>query len=213
MLLVRPIAPMAASMAFWAEENCAIAGLFGDIDATIDFLNYLRDWSLLILGCEPARDVPGGAARFGPASPVGDAPLAQADVDALIEHFMNTLTALSEWIEQEPATAVRMIESLADELRVLAAVSTRRLVPAAEELHLCRTHLENMGLRRDITYALETDGVDGASHLGHGFVLGDGVGNLGQVLFPPLRHKHPELHDHNPLMRSRDFGQIETERT
>lgn len=83
----------AATAAFWTEENCAIAGLFGSVDATVDFLNYLRDWSLLILGCEPARDVPGGVSRFGPAWPLGDAPLARADVDALIEHFMDTLTA------------------------------------------------------------------------------------------------------------------------
>jgi hypothetical protein len=78
-------------------------------------------------------------------------------------HFlMNTLTALSEWIEQEPKTAVRMIESLADELRLLGEMSIRTLVPIDEELRLCRSHLANMSLRKDVTYALEVDGVDGA---------------------------------------------------
>jgi hypothetical protein len=78
-------------------------------------------------------------------------------------HFlMNTLTALSEWIEQEPKTAVRMIESLAEELRALGEMSTKTLVSFDEELRLCRSHLANMSLRKDVAYALEVDGVDGA---------------------------------------------------
>lgn len=82
-----------ATMAFWAEDNCAVAGLFGDLDRTIDFLNYLRDWSLLILGCEAPHDVPGGVEAFGPTYLLDGAPLAQADVDALIDHFMHNLIA------------------------------------------------------------------------------------------------------------------------
>jgi hypothetical protein len=78
-------------------------------------------------------------------------------------HFlMNTLTALSEWIEQEPKTAVRMIDTLAEELRTLGDLSGRTLVPASDELRLCETHLANMSLRRDVVYALEVRGVDGA---------------------------------------------------
>ena len=76
-------------------------------------------------------------------------------------HFlMNTLTALSEWIEEDPKTAVKMIESLSDELRILGAMSTRTLVSAAEELSLCRSHLANMSLRKDVAYSLEVEGVD-----------------------------------------------------
>jgi hypothetical protein len=78
-------------------------------------------------------------------------------------HFlMNTLTALSEWIEQEPKTAVRMIESLSEELRMLGEMSTRTFVTADDELRLCRSHLANMSLRRDVEYALEVEGVDGS---------------------------------------------------
>ena len=78
-------------------------------------------------------------------------------------HFlMNTLTALSEWIEQEPKTAVRMIDALAEELRTLGELAGRTLVPASDELRLCETHLANMSLRRDVAYALEVHGVDGA---------------------------------------------------
>lgn len=77
-------------------------------------------------------------------------------------HFlMNTLTALSEWIEQEPKTAVRMIESLSDELRILGEMSTCTLVTAGDELRLCRSHLANMSLRKDVAYELEVNGVDG----------------------------------------------------
>ena len=78
-------------------------------------------------------------------------------------HFlMNTLTALAEWIEQDPKTAVRMIESLSDEVRILSDMSTQRTVTAADELRLCRSHLANMSLRKDVAYELEVDGVDGA---------------------------------------------------
>ena len=77
-------------------------------------------------------------------------------------HFlMNTLTALSEWIEQDPKTAVRMIESLSEELRILGEMSSRPLVPAEEELRLCRSHLANMSLRKDVAYHLEVEGIDG----------------------------------------------------
>ncbi|HVS29823.1 MAG TPA: histidine kinase [Thermoanaerobaculia bacterium] len=77
-------------------------------------------------------------------------------------HFlMNTLTALSEWIESDPKAAVRMIESLADELRILATMANHSLVPAEDELRLCRTHLANMSMRKDVAYELEVDGVDG----------------------------------------------------
>jgi hypothetical protein len=78
-------------------------------------------------------------------------------------HFlMNTLTALSEWIEQDPKTAVRMIESLSEELRILGEMSSRPLVPAEEELRLCRSHLANMSLRKDVAYQLEVEGIDDA---------------------------------------------------
>ena len=76
-------------------------------------------------------------------------------------HFlMNTLTALSEWIEQEPKTAVRMIEALAEELRTLRELSSRTLVPVEDELRLCRSHIANMALRNDVAYSLSVD-VDG----------------------------------------------------
>jgi LytS/YehU family sensor histidine kinase len=78
---------------------------------------------------------------------------------------MNTLTALGGWIEEDPATAVRMIEALADELRMLTRIADRRLIPLADELRLCRAHLETLALRRETRYRLETDGVDEAEQV------------------------------------------------
>jgi hypothetical protein len=75
-------------------------------------------------------------------------------------HFlMNTLTALSEWIESSPPTGVRMIESLAAEFRAVAAMSDATLIPMRQELELCRHHLDVMGFCGNRTYELREEGV------------------------------------------------------
>ncbi|HVE72712.1 MAG TPA: histidine kinase [Thermoanaerobaculia bacterium] len=76
-------------------------------------------------------------------------------------HFlMNTLTALSEWIEEDPRTAIEMIEALADEVRGLRRMSAERLVTVGQELRLCRSHLTTMSLRKEVSYALHTEGIE-----------------------------------------------------
>lgn len=76
-------------------------------------------------------------------------------------HFlMNTLTALCDWIEEDPRVASRLIHALADEFRALSAVADRTLVPLRDEVRLCRSHLEVMGLRRGRDYRLRTAGLD-----------------------------------------------------
>ncbi len=76
-------------------------------------------------------------------------------------HFlMNTLTAMSEWLEEEPAVAGRMIQALAEEFRVLSDISGQRLIPVRDELRLCRSHLELMSHRKDRRFSLLTSGVD-----------------------------------------------------
>lgn len=76
-------------------------------------------------------------------------------------HFlMNTLTSVMEWVETDPAVGAQALEALADELRMLSDVSGERLIPMARELKLCRAHLDVMGFRRDVTFALDTIGVD-----------------------------------------------------
>lgn len=76
-------------------------------------------------------------------------------------HFlMNTLTALTEWIDQDPETAARMIESLAEEFRLLSAIADRKLIPMRDEIRLCLLHLRLMSSRRNRMYELRVDGVD-----------------------------------------------------
>lgn len=86
-------------------------------------------------------------------------------------HFlMNSLTALSEWIEADPRAGVRMIEALAGEFRAFAAMSDRQLVTLAEELELCRRHLDVMGYRSDRTFALIADGAEPGERLPPGLL-------------------------------------------
>ena len=76
-------------------------------------------------------------------------------------HFlMNTLTALSEWIESSPQTGVRMIAALAAEFRTIAAISDTTLIPIGQELDLCRHHLAVMGFRSNQTYELHDEVVN-----------------------------------------------------
>ena len=51
--------------------------------------------------------------------------------------LMNTLTALSQVIEEKPAAAVSLIADLAAEIRSLSRFSGEKLVTLAEELALC----------------------------------------------------------------------------
>ena len=76
-------------------------------------------------------------------------------------HFlMNTLTTIMEVIEQEPKSAVAMIEALSGEFRILARVAGERLIPLGQELELCRAHLRIMSLRRGVECSLTTSDVD-----------------------------------------------------
>lgn len=64
-------------------------------------------------------------------------------------HFLlNTLATIVEVIEQEPKTAVTLIEALAREFRILARVAGEKLIPLGHELELCRAHLRIMSLRK-----------------------------------------------------------------
>lgn len=79
-------------------------------------------------------------------------------------HFLlNTLATIQEVIEQEPRTAVTMVEALANEFRILSRVSGERLVTMEQELELCRAHLRVMSLRKGARCALEARGVDEAA--------------------------------------------------
>jgi len=66
-------------------------------------------------------------------------------------HFLlNTLATIIETIEQEPRTAVTMVEALAEEFRILSRVAGERLISLGEELELCRAHLRVMSQRKGV---------------------------------------------------------------
>ncbi len=75
-------------------------------------------------------------------------------------YLMNTLTALSEWIEQEPKEATKMIQSLSDEFRVLSEVSNRSLIPLKDEIRLCSSHAEIMSKRKGKEFVLSVNSID-----------------------------------------------------
>jgi LytS/YehU family sensor histidine kinase len=76
-------------------------------------------------------------------------------------HFlMNTLTALTEVIEQNPGAASALIDDLATEFRTLARMSGEKQVTLAEEIELCRVHLRVMSVRTGVAWRLVADEVD-----------------------------------------------------
>lgn len=73
-------------------------------------------------------------------------------------HFiLNTLTAVEEWIEESPATAVKFINALADEFRFMAATSAQSIITLHEELELCQSHLKVMAYRTNMHYLMNID--------------------------------------------------------
>jgi LytS/YehU family sensor histidine kinase len=63
-------------------------------------------------------------------------------------HFlMNSLTLIVEWVETEPKLAVKFIDALADEFRLLNLMSQQKLVPWLNEVALCQKHFEIMQYR------------------------------------------------------------------
>ena len=74
--------------------------------------------------------------------------------------LLNTLNAITEWIESDPPTAVRLIEALGEEYHLVAEMSGKPLVALGEEITLCKKHLEVMSLRVDRAFHLECQNVD-----------------------------------------------------
>jgi LytS/YehU family sensor histidine kinase len=73
-------------------------------------------------------------------------------------HFLlNSLNSIIAWLEENPATAARLVNALAEELRAILDFSKEKLITVNEELRLCRLHCEVMGLRQDRQYAIMAD--------------------------------------------------------
>ena len=71
-------------------------------------------------------------------------------------HFIfNTLTSIEQWIEEDPKVAIKFIDALADEFRVLNAMSEHKLVTLSDEIELCQSHIRIMSYRKDQAFTLE----------------------------------------------------------
>ncbi len=76
-------------------------------------------------------------------------------------HFlMNTLTSLIDWVEESPQKGVLFIEALAKEFDLLNQIENQTLIPIAQEIALCRTHLEIMEYRKEINYSWQEENID-----------------------------------------------------
>lgn len=74
-------------------------------------------------------------------------------------HFlMNTLLSIQSWFGRNPDKAGRLIEALAEEFRIINRIVSEPEIDLAEEIALCRSHLELMGYRRDAAYQLVVNG-------------------------------------------------------
>jgi hypothetical protein len=84
---------------------------------------------------------------------------------SLQPHFlMNTLGALVEVVEVEPALASGFIAALGEAYRQLLAVVSERTITMGRELALVRAHLDLMGHRQGTAFSLHLSGLDeGAS--------------------------------------------------
>jgi hypothetical protein len=75
-------------------------------------------------------------------------------------HFLlNTLTSIVVWLRKDPKSAIVLVESLAEEFRVVLKISTLKQISVKQEVDLCNTHLTIMNLRKGAEYKLETAGI------------------------------------------------------
>ncbi|WP_160114767.1 histidine kinase [Aquimarina sp. AU474] len=76
-------------------------------------------------------------------------------------HFlMNTLTSLIDWVEESPSMGIRFIEALAEEFNILNQIEDKKLIPISQEIQLCKSFLNIMKYRKEITYSWHQEGID-----------------------------------------------------
>ena len=76
-------------------------------------------------------------------------------------HFiMNTLASLISWVEEAPIVAVKFIEALAAEFRILVDIAEQDKIPVATEIKLCKSHLKVMSYRHEVDYQLKCIDLD-----------------------------------------------------
>jgi hypothetical protein len=128
--------------------------------------SFLVTFSLLVMSLLAAIGLQVQSARQ--AARAAELTAARMEIELLKKnlqpHFLlNTLTALTEVVEQSPLEAVRLIDDLAEELRSLSRMSAEKLIPLGQELDLCRAHLRVMSLRTGKAWQLRVENLDLAS--------------------------------------------------
>lgn len=75
-------------------------------------------------------------------------------------HFLlNTLTSIIAWLRKEPESAVKLVEALALEFRLINQISSLKTITMNQEVELCLTHLQIMNYRKKSNFTLETFGL------------------------------------------------------
>jgi LytS/YehU family sensor histidine kinase len=64
------------------------------------------------------------------------------------------------WLRKDTSSAIKLIEALAEEFRMLNQISTLKLIPITQEIDLCRAHLKIMSYRKGADYKMETLDID-----------------------------------------------------
>jgi LytS/YehU family sensor histidine kinase len=81
---------------------------------------------------------------------------------SLQPHFLfNSLMSLQEWIEKHPPQAAQFVQALAEEFRTVSDMSGSALIPISDELRMCEAHLQIMGYRKNGSFKLKVEGIDG----------------------------------------------------
>ena len=128
-----------------APQSLYLFLVFLSIFLSISFADFSRRQQLLVKQAEAT------AARL-------EAEMLRRNIQP---HFlMNSLTAISEWIETAPVDALRFVDGLAEEFRSLSKLSSKQLAPLSEEVDLCRVHLDLMGMRQRRRFTLKCAGLD-----------------------------------------------------
>ncbi|MCX6151431.1 MAG: histidine kinase [Ignavibacteriales bacterium] len=76
-------------------------------------------------------------------------------------HFvLNTLTSIIVWLRKDSNSAIKLIEALAEEFRMINQISALKQIPISQEIDLCRAHLKIMSYRKGADYKMETLDID-----------------------------------------------------
>ncbi len=71
-------------------------------------------------------------------------------------HFiLNTLTSIIVWLRKDSNSAIKLIEALAEEFRMINQISALKLIPIKQEIDLCKAHLKIMSYRKGADYKME----------------------------------------------------------